>query len=267
MKDERDLSTRYGDLLGAAADADLLAVVARLDSALAPREEPSSRLIGAIDRRATRLAREVAAPCRRWRLPRPSRRLAPAFAALAVVTLSGAGYVYPAVERALRLNAQTASMAERRQGSDLNLARGAEGFAMTIRRANADRNRIVIAYTLHGPSARRFNTILPWSETRGGGETPGPEVPVLRTADGTTLRGELREEIGGVPDGNTLSGILLFRSPPLRRDARQVEVELVVPGFTAVEQLEKGSIRSVQVESDLRFRFTIPVDAAAEAVP
>jgi len=229
-----NLADRYPDLLAGEEDAALERAVAALDrtyrAALPPRVGAS------MDRvlRARMTLTPAARPPSRPRAVRARRPLGLAAALVAAVVVAGA---YAAIaslgDQALQQNPGTRQIAARGLAQPLNLSRSACGFTVTLNRVYADAQRIVLAYTVTGPTGRSLML----------GTSPGlPDAyPILSPAPGeqflmggVTVLGDTVEVIMGHATGQIVS-----------YDARRV----VVPGAIRPYHMGPGP---------LALRFTIP---------
>lgn len=151
---------RYGDLRAIVSDDALDAVLDDLHAAYtAPTPPPELR--AAIRRlEATGQARSLAPvghPVRGLALRRPGLRALAVVGVLAAVIATGAVIVVPNL--AQRAMSRLPGGVDRRYVVSLHQSRRACGFTITLQRAYADANRLLIGYTVSTPPRRRFDGI------------------------------------------------------------------------------------------------------------
>jgi hypothetical protein len=180
MKDKELLEARYPDLLGEQADADLLALVGDLDAAYSAPEPPAHlTLAGALaERERAPQPRRHALWPRRFqpaiRLPRRVSAVAAALA-LAVVLTAGSVFAYPLIQHLFDPDPGLTQVVQNPLlYQDVNASQTVDGFTLTVKKAYADANRIIVSYTL-------TNAADPQSRVSYGAD--------LFTQDGLALRG------------------------------------------------------------------------------
>lgn len=140
----------------------------------------------------------------------------------------------PLVDRALSLRPGTARIVEANLGQQVNLSRSVAGYTMTINRVYADANRVVVGYTLSGPSGRHF--------------TYGFFIdPTLTDAQGTTLAPA--ENSGSAPENNAQGGYFAFDAGGATRGAGALALHLSVPYIRAFEKLDGAEPAAVPGEA------------------
>lgn len=154
MKDKDMLEARYPDLLGEQADADLLALVGDLDAAYSAPEPPAHLTLAAAlaqRERAPQPRRHALWPRRfqpALRLPRRVSVVAAALA-LAVVLTAGSVFAYPLIQHIFDPNpGLTQIMQNPLLYQDVNASQSVGGFTLTVNKAYADANKVVIGYTV-----------------------------------------------------------------------------------------------------------------------
>lgn len=213
----------------------------------------------------------------------PSRRHRPLAVVIALAaTLAVAGAAYAAlslVDEAMTVTPGLATVIDR-YGRPLNLSRGACGYTMTVTRAYADANRVVVGYTLGGPPARHYVALK-------------ADWPLMTDARGVALRHvdmgmsrSMQEGTGGHFAAFDASAIASMTS-----EARPLRLHLTLPSVTMVERIDGGKpavapcetytdqgmtiddgrggtirVRDVTVDKPLSCDLTVPVDPALRAV-
>lgn len=266
MKNDRDLRVAYRDLLGDDPTGELLALIARLDAALAPSaSDLPPDLVARIDRVATGWGRRPTRErrLRRWRpslLRAPRRARVAAVALVAAFCLLGAGYgLRSGLDHLIAVHTGTAAIASRHLGQEVNASRTIQGFTVSVRQVYADPNQIAIGLTVSGPPGRTFNNIVPWGDLS---TTPGHQVatsPILTDDQGRELRGGLGGEQGGVVDG-TAAYLLTYDGSGIPIGRKQIDVRLTIGKLTAYEALGANRYRDVTVDGPFTFDLTIPVE-------
>jgi len=204
------LGDRYGDILSDARDADALRAIGDLEAVYTCDMSPPSHLGASMDRALhTHIARAEQSPFPLGRVRattwtrRPIAVIAALVAALAIV-----GGVYAGVvtlgDQALLGNDGTRQIAVANLGRPLDLSRRVCGFTVTLNRVYADAQRIVIAYTVAGPTGRTFQVGYPIGM--------GNASPTLVNARGDQFEsgginvvGSLPEVVMGSDEGQILS--------------------------------------------------------------
>lgn len=181
MPNKEMLSARYPDLLNEQEQADLLGLVSDLD-VLYTAPEPPARLTlaGALAQREH--AHELR-PQRRWlrrfqpaqRFPR--RRIGTVAVALAltIVVLTGSVFAYPLLKQVFDPDPGLHQVVNNPLlYQDVNVSQSAGGFTLTVQKAYADANRVILSYTV---------------TKEGDTQVWEPYTATLSTQEGETLRG------------------------------------------------------------------------------
>jgi hypothetical protein len=195
-----------------------------------PSAPPTLTFQNVLARREERRNRQWAAR-RFMSLRRPVPRLfGVVVAVLLIVCLGGAGYLMVPAIFTVDQGAKTVIM--NRLGTELALTRSAHGYVVTITRAYADTNRVIVGYTIHRSSHASSNEMPPF-------------VPVLTMADGQTL-----QRLGGGArawDGAYLDN---FDAAPIAGNPKSVTLKLVIPLPDTTGARGDGS--------PFTFSFTVP---------
>lgn len=246
-RDERTLREEYGDLLGPDADADLLRLVSDLDAVSSIARPPAS--VAAARERALREG--VRQPVSRPQF-HPSgwmpRRLATAVASLlAALVLAGGAYALASVlERAFDLIPGTQRILGEDLGRDLDLAQTANGHMLTIERGYADRNRVVLGYTLGGPDGREYSNLIVGA---------GTEAPSLTDDQGR----EFEQVLGagtGIIEARTGGGLLVFDASRIAAETDELRLRLEVPAI----EVNTPDGESTRIRGPWTFSFRVPVE-------
>jgi len=98
-------------------------------------------------------------PVSRWARIRPASRLAWALMALGLfLVLGAAAYaVAPVLTRLLQMDPSLQDVEQAGLFQELNLSQNVGGLTVTLQRAYADANRIVVAYTVSSPAGQRYD--------------------------------------------------------------------------------------------------------------
>lgn len=246
MSDDR-LKQTYPDILQGNAAPALIHLVQDLD-AVSRAAIPPPGLAGSLeqalrDRAAARRGNRWL-DCLLHQGPRSMRRTRVFPVALIVIMLlAGAAYhMIPIVERAFFVDAGTQQILNSSLATHLNLTATTGGYTVTLQRAYADVNRIVVGYTVLAPDGRPFNGFLQEAFLKDSlKDGSGDVLPPL--GGGTFVEG------GAVLDNFDASSI-----PAMLKD---LTLQLVIP---APQVLHGG--RWVAPEagatSPATFHFTVP---------
>ncbi len=182
MKDKEALRTRYADLLDEQADAETLALIEQLDAAYATPEPPARLTLPG----ALKLDREKATTERRKSLhqrlrPAPirwlPRRVGAIAAAVALAVALMAAGVYTAAPLISHLFDPDPGLHQVVQNpllyQDVNASQTRDGFTLTVQKAYADANRVILSYTLTRADDPHYAISY---------------QPILTTQDGVALR-------------------------------------------------------------------------------
>lgn len=285
MPTDLSLRHRYPDLLKGGDDAAVGDVVQDLDALAAATARPHS-LPAAFDTVLLRReARTVRSP-RRFQsvlglLQGLPRALAVPVAALLILALAGATYAaHSVLEQAFTMNGGTQQIVAGNLGREINQSRTVDGFTMTVERAYADPNGIVIGITLTGPPGRQFNSMILFGtyDFANGQRLNSP--PVLTDATGRRFAGGLAPLAPGVQGGTgaalleyTPEGLIPGQVLQLTLHASAINVVEALPSPASAggheppcEEPPAGALCVFTVRGNFDFQFTIPV-AAGQAIP
>lgn len=148
---------RYRDVLGHDVDAATEHFVADLDAALAPARLPvqaRASVALALSQRAASMPARRGRRSRRWRRP-VFILLAALIGLIGGVATAGSGTPTTLVDEAM-VYAPGQQQVMQRYGHAVNATARACGYTLQIRRVYADANRVVVLYTVSGPSGRHF---------------------------------------------------------------------------------------------------------------
>jgi hypothetical protein len=284
MRTEQQLRAAYDDLLSGGANPATLGAVGRLDAALAPLRatEAPPELSARIDRAASLRGAPLpgrAAPWRRWWGARQQRRRSTLAACLlALLCLTGVAYVgLPAMERALRMNAGSQELMDRNLGVAVNQSRTVDGFTVTVERAYADANQVMIAYSVRGPEGRAFLDLSP-----GGGKDLSLQ-PTLTDSRGRKLWGP--DSWGEGAESGVAASVQTYRVEAIAPGQEELRLRLRVPAVVAEEKVgdvnldtdrslpyedsctERSTpVRCFNVPGPLTWEFVVPVEESRIAV-
>lgn len=156
MPNKESLAARYPDLLDEQDQPDLLPLIGDLDAIYSASEPPAHlTLAGALAQRE-RVA-ETRPQQRRW-LPRfqPARRfprrigtVAAAMALAVVLLTAGSVFAYPLIRQVFDPNpGLTQVMQNPLLYQDVNASQTVDGFTLTVTKAYADANKVIIGYSV-----------------------------------------------------------------------------------------------------------------------
>lgn len=245
MSDE-GLYQTYPDILEEDTAPGLVDLVRDLD-AVSRTTAPSPGLARAVDRalRERSLARQRH-PWMYYLLyrRRPMRRAHTLpIALLAVVVLAGAAYhMIPTVERAFFVDAGTQEILNGNLAARLNLSRAAGDYTVTLQRAYADVNRIVVGYIVRGPDGHPFNDFLHRAFLKDS----------LRDAAGDVLR-----PLGGGTSARGGAVLDNFDASTVRGNPEDVTLQLTIPPPQVLVG-DRWMAPLAATATPARFQFTIP---------
>jgi Domain of unknown function (DUF4179) len=267
--DDADAAGLVRDLAAlAAATARPRSLPASFDAVLARKDAVASRT-----------------PWRFRRFPGPLYQLPRAVvvpvAALLILALAGAAYAaHSVLEQAFTMNGGTQQIVAGNLGREINQSRTVDGFTMTVHRAYADPNSIVIGFTLTGPPNRQFNSMILFGtyEDARGQRLNSP--PGLTDEGGSRFAGGLAAFAPGVQNG---TGAALLKYTPedvtpgqdlnLHLHAGAIEVIEALPSAVNAaaheppcDELLVGNLCDFTVRGNFDFQLTIPVDGG-HAIP
>lgn len=246
----------FTDVLGPQDDTGLLTTVEMLDRSLAAEyaAQAPPQVVALIERLST--APPAASHSRLsfprrvtlgTRLPRPFQ---PVFAILLVLLLAGATYaVVPIAERAFYVDAGTRQVLNQDLGTRLNLSQTESGYTITLDRAYADADRVVVGYTIQGPDKQPLGDLDRLAYLQS----------TLTTANGSVL-----EPLGGgdVAEGGSL--LDNFDASSIQGNPRDLSLQLSIPLLRA---LSLGGQAVPTVSVPFTFRFTVPYLPGRVATP
>lgn len=219
-------------------DAALMAIVNDLErmgqlcrsSTVPPEHE--ARVGHALQARAAERARPGTS---RW-LPRHfvAHHRSLAVIAVVVVSLVALGGAYAAVStlsRVFEMGAASNVLAQH-LGTRINQSRIVAGYTMTVERAYADSNRVLIAYTIRPPGAgeRQWNLV--------------PDDVTAVTASGVSLPalGNVNSGETGLPDAT----LQAFDAAGITGDPKELRLHLTVPWIDGMKQLGAAQTPTTQ---------------------
>jgi len=215
---------------------------------------------------------------RLWlRLAPRYRPVVAAAAFVAALVIGGAGYAAVSlVDESMSVRPGLASVVQQ-YGKPLNLTRGACGYTMTLTRVYADANRVVVGYTLGGPSAHHYVAL-------------GSDYPVMTDMRGTSLQ---HIDIGTslTMQGATGGHFAAFDTSAIGAVMGNFHLRMIMPSIMMVEKVDgteprrvpceaysdEGTtirdgdggatrVRVVTVNSPLSFDIVVPVDRVRHVV-
>lgn len=218
------LASRYPDLLTTLDDPALSRLVADLDAAYDPANAaaiPPPELRRGIGEALARQARvrPVASPHRR-----PTRPLRTGLGVLMVAAVLGGAAVIGLAGRDDTPHqglyegnpALAALMAT--HGHPYALSRQVCGFTLSLDRAYADANNVIVAFSFTGPADRTFVGLQNWDER-------------LTTAQGVRLRDGSESSISTM-EHNSTHVAFAFDTHAVAQRGGRLDLRLTVPGFT-----------------------------------
>jgi hypothetical protein len=244
----------YADILSEDQDTNLSAIVAVLDRDLTTAyvTDPPPQVTAAIERLVDQRRREVKhLPPRRLRGMGLRRRLGMVAAVGLVVLVMGAAYgIIPIVDRAFFIDAGTQQILNGGLATRLNLSETQNGYTVTLQRAYADANRVVIGYIIHGPNGRS-----------------------LTDTEKASLRDSLRDGSGNVlpplGGGDFASGgaaLDNFDASGVPSSTKNLALDFTIPQPTALAPGGPG-ISPPVTGSPFSFHFTVPFQGGRLATP
>ncbi len=155
-----------------------------------------------------------------------------------MLVLGGAAYVViPAV---FNVDAGARSLIASGQGVPLNLSRTADGYTITVTRAYADANRVIVAYSIHPADGKPLGQLRPFTTT-------------VTTAQGVVLvdhGGGSRDADGGFLD--------TYDAGPITGNPSDVTLHLTVPPPTTLLEMSGTPAPVTSATSPFTFTFTVP---------
>lgn len=188
---------------------------------------------------------------------------------LMALVLVGAAYsTLSVIDQAFLLDTGTAHIAEQKLGVELGQAQTRNGFTLTVKRAYADQNRIVIGYTIQGPQGRDFNNLMAWGDIDESLAHPVATLPILTDSTGTTLGilghnsdRDLVSIYGTDVQSGENAQVITYQMSPLQHADKLKEIQLrfYVGEITAYEQTEANQYSAFTVDGPFIFDFTLPI--------
>jgi len=214
------LKDRFGDILGDTPDPDLFHLVSDLDTVSRSSATPPY------------LARQIEYAVRGHEHPvghtRGARlgvllRLGPVAIALAlIVVIASAAYSsVPLIDSVFGLDSGAGTIVSKNLGEQVNLNRTIAGFTVTLNRIYADANRVIVGYTVSGPSSRRV-----WNFSLGASQIE---------ANGVTLQG--RGQVADGPIAQPNAYLQWFDASALTESPQRIRLHIVFPWIEAMEQV------------------------------
>lgn len=252
---EERIEARYADVLSGKPDTKLGPIVAVLgrDLTTAYVTEPPPQVTAAIERLVDQRRREEKhrprSPLRRFGLRRRLSLLAAV--GLVVLVMEAAYRILPIVDRAFFIDAGTQQILNGGLATQLNLTETKNGYTVTLQRAYADANRVVIGYTIHGPDGHSLSdTELAFLRDS------------LRDASGKAL-----PPLGGgdfAPGGATLDN---FDASGVPSTTKNLTLDLTIAQPQALAGGGLGTSPPITVGSPFSFHFTVPFRGGRVAMP
>lgn len=157
-----------------------------------------------------------------------------------LVMLVGAAYAagIPILTTLFRLEPGTQHILQTNQYTDYHQSKSVNGFTITIEKAYADANRVIIGYTINGPAHRDQDDEFAFG------------LSTLTTAQGVKL--PFMEGVGSVAvqgfSGNTSS----FDASPIQGNPKELQLHLAIPFGTHLLSA------AFQITGALTFNFMVP---------
>lgn len=216
MIDPNDRAERDADLLDGAYTPAVARLSATLDKAYAATPPPhlDAVMLRALHERGAVPRRPAS---RRW-YRRPAVVLG--LALLGVALLAGAVFATSLIEQAFELNQGAADVYT--LSSPINLSQSVCGYSMTVQRAYADANNVIVAYTLTAPLGRTF--IASYTGD-----------PTLDTAQGAALPQVTGADVGGWQGGGD-AHIVDFDASAIAGAPTQLRLRLTPPTIRMLEK-------------------------------
>lgn len=243
MERKQRLNERYSDLLGEQPDAALSRLIDDLDATYTAAMPPAhlGQASGQTLRERAASGRRLPVPLRRVSSPRRApRRLVTVAASLLLAGVVLAGTVYaiePILSRALDLDPGTQQILKDNQYQVLDVTHTIGGTTLTVQRAYADANRIIIGYTT--------------TKQPGSSDNPASHDEfVLMTQDGTVLPS--RGGAGYRDPGQAEASVISYDAASITGNLREVRLRL--------------EVRAPEVAT-WSFDFSLPFHPGRVAVP
>lgn len=255
MKDKYQIYERYPDLLTEQDNTNTLELVNDLDS-LYTRSQPPMHL----RHRGSQIWHTHSTkrkPRLNWfqpmyRQPYRASRIAIIAALLAIVVLTGSVFAYalePLLSRVFNMESGSQKVLQDNLFQPIGQSQTINGFTVTLERAYADANRVIIGYTIVKPKGHIYNSTM-LSDTS------------LTTEQGITLR-----PIDGYGYGNRAGPDATapsFDASIIQGTPKELHLRFEATGIDVAEQ-NGPSIKFFQVKSLLAFNFTVVFHAGRVA--
>lgn len=178
------------------------------------------------------------------------RRIRPVFAVLLVMLLAAATYAgVPIAQRAFYVDAGTRQILNQDLGTRLDLSQTEAGYTVTVTRAYADANRVVVGYTVQGPNNQPLADLDRLSYLQS----------TLTDASGKAL-----DPLGGGAVAQGGSVLDNFDASSIQGRPNHLSLQLSIPLLHALA--EDGQPVPANSES-FTFRFTVPFLPGRIAAP
>jgi hypothetical protein len=160
----------------------------------------------------------------RRRFARHRRPALVAFTLVSLIAIVGGAYAaVPTLSRVFEMGAAS-NVLDQNLGTTINQSQILAGYTMTVERAYADSNRVLIAYTIHPPATGKRQ----WNLT--------PDDLKIVTDSGLELpdRGYVSATETGQPDAT----LQMFDAAGISGDPRELHLRLTVPWIDGMEKLD-----------------------------
>lgn len=257
MRNEQHIHERYPDLFAGQADSTMIDLIQDLEHLYTASEPPARLLLLADMPQAappkqgktllpTILARQKFRPGRKF-----SRRVAVVAALAAVfVLLVGASYgtIQSLLVYVLNMEPGTQQVLQDNMYTKISQAQHVGGFTITLERAYADANRVIVGYTITKPKP-------PVSHTYNSTALQGA---VLSTSQGLVLQGRGGSGYGG-GQGNDATADS-FDAASITGNPSQLQLHFAAQGLS-INDFDGKTIHSYLLPGAVSFNFTVPFHA------
>jgi hypothetical protein len=259
MKPNAQSSSRYADLLDETSDPELARLVSTLDAAYRAAEPPAPMraAIGqALRQHAARAQAQRRVRQRPWwphvRMPRRAVTVTASIVLAALILGGGAFAVEPYLSSLFNFEPGTQQVLDLKLAEQVNVSQRVGGFTVTVDKAYADANNVIVAYTVKMPAH--------------GGYTSAMLVnPVLNTDQGTLEPGG--KGYGAPNQGTSQANLLFFDASSITGTPSQLQVHLSADGLMAQASGGKPDAHQVNVPGALAFDFTLAFHPGRVATP
>lgn len=154
-----------------------------------------------------------------------------------VLAGTASAYIVPVLQQVLGMEPATQHLLQSKQYSNYHLSKTYDGFTITIEKAYADSNRVIIGYTIQSPAGRDPQFVFSFAGS------------VLKTAQGVVLPG--LEGIGSANIGIN-GNVFSFDAANIQGNPKAIQLDMSIPyGY-----LPQNS--GFQVKGYLMFDFSVP---------